>query len=116
MFFIFIFSIPILDFTYPKVIQFHALHQWTSGRHSIRHHHHQQEGGVVGEDIIKEHQPFIASQDLREKGLQQGPGIDLCEQIQNVIQSSSSPGIDLCEQVTMSGNSSSLQIQNVIQS
>ena len=53
---------------------------------------------MVGEDIIKEHQPFIASQDLREKGLQQGPGIDLCEQ------------------VTMSGNSSSLQIQNVLQS
>lgn len=51
--------------------------QRSSGTHHVRGNHHNKERRMIGEDVVKQFQPFLPGQNLREHGFKKRPGIDL---------------------------------------
>lgn len=62
---------------YLKVLLLGAQQQRFPAGDDVGHTGHQQEGRMVGEDVVKQPEPLVASQNLGEHGLQQRPHVQL---------------------------------------
>lgn len=63
--------------SYLKVLFLGAHQQWLTTADDVGNTGHEQEWRMIGENVVKQFEPLITSQDLREQGLQQRPHIEL---------------------------------------
>ena len=62
---------------YLEVIFVGAGQESCPGSSEVSYQQQEEEGGMVGEDMVKDSQPLILGDHLREQSLEDGPGIQL---------------------------------------